>query len=339
MRLFTGENIFKGMHFNVGSALSIGGSIAGSVISANAANKAADQESEAAGRAIDQANKRYNQTTKALSPYEQAGSSATNELSYLLGLSNNPTGQNVNSQNVSDAVKGIYASTKAGSEGQGIYYDPTSGTANLSGIGVDTGIKTVNSYDPTAFNSAINTALPGITSSLGSGSMDGAGGSLAKPFSESDFREDPGYQFALSQGQQALQRAQAAKGDLLSGAAVKALTDYNQGMADQQYGAAYDRYNTNQNNLYSRLTGLSTTGLNATNTQANAATNNASQVGGLLTDQGSAQAAGTIGSANAWQSGLANIGSSLNGTNSFSAPSGNTANGAASNFYSYLNSH
>lgn len=53
--------------------------------------------------------------------------------------------------------------------------------------------------------------------------------------------DDPGYKFRLEQGQKALERNLAAQGKYLSGAALKELTEYGQGMASQEYGAAYQR--------------------------------------------------------------------------------------------------
>mgnify|MGYP000373107889 CR=1 FL=1 len=52
---------------------------------------------------------------------------------------------------------------------------------------------------------------------------------------------DPGYQFALNQGMNALQNAQAAKGLARTGASLKALMDYGQQAATQQYDKVYDR--------------------------------------------------------------------------------------------------
>lgn len=51
------------------------------------------------------------------------------------------------------------------------------------------------------------------------------------------FRMTPGYQFALRQGLDAITSANAAKGMTGSGAAARALQQYGQGMAEQQYGA------------------------------------------------------------------------------------------------------
>jgi hypothetical protein len=52
--------------------------------------------------------------------------------------------------------------------------------------------------------------------------------------------QDPGYQFRLNQGLQALQRSQAATG-ITGGAAATAINDYAQGQASQEYGNAYQR--------------------------------------------------------------------------------------------------
>lgn len=46
----------------------------------------------------------------------------------------------------------------------------------------------------------------------------------------------PGYQFRMSQGQTAVQNLLASKGGLKSGAAMKALSDYAQGTASQEFG-------------------------------------------------------------------------------------------------------
>lgn len=56
-----------------------------------------------------------------------------------------------------------------------------------------------------------------------------------------NFEADPGYQFRLGQGQQAVDRAAAAAGGRLSGAALKKLTEYNQGFASNEFGNAANR--------------------------------------------------------------------------------------------------
>lgn len=53
--------------------------------------------------------------------------------------------------------------------------------------------------------------------------------------------QDPGFQFELKQGQQALQGSQAAQGLLRTGGSVADLLKYSQGLASTRYGEAYNR--------------------------------------------------------------------------------------------------
>lgn len=50
------------------------------------------------------------------------------------------------------------------------------------------------------------------------------------------FEEDPGYKFRQQQGEEAINRQAAAQGGRGGGATMKALADYNQGLASQEYG-------------------------------------------------------------------------------------------------------
>ncbi len=73
--------------------------------------------------------------------------------------------------------------------------------------------------------------------------------SLAAGFQPGDLTQDPGYQFRLQEGNQALQRQMAASGLGQSGAAIKAALEYNQGLADQTYNDAYNRWNNDNQQL------------------------------------------------------------------------------------------
>lgn len=83
----------------------------------------------------------------------------------------------------------------------------------------------------------------------GFGSASGGAPSFAGPNTIQPFTaptaeqaaQMPGYQFALTQGLQALQNSAAAKGGLLGGATGKALEDYGQAAAAQQYQNVYNQ--------------------------------------------------------------------------------------------------
>jgi hypothetical protein len=57
---------------------------------------------------------------------------------------------------------------------------------------------------------------------------------------------DPGYQFRLNQGLNALQGSAAARGSLQSSGTMKDILDYSQGAASQEYQNAYNRFSQNQ---------------------------------------------------------------------------------------------
>jgi hypothetical protein len=91
-------------------------------------------------------------------------------------------------------------------------------------------------------------------------------GSLIAPFTEQftnpafqpptsvNDQNDPGFTARMNAADDALQRSAAAKGSLLSGSTLKALSDYNSDYASSEYGKTYDRdlstYNTNSQNAY-----------------------------------------------------------------------------------------
>lgn len=132
-------------------------------------------------------------------------------------------------------------------------------------------------------------------------------------FTMSDFQQDPGYQFNLQQGQQALQRSAAAQGTLMSGGTLKALSSYNQGMASNEYQNAYNRFMNNQNTQFNRLASVAGVGQTANSQLGQAGQNMANQAGNNITGAANAQGAAQIASANAFGGALSNLGSQVPG--------------------------
>jgi len=62
------------------------------------------------------------------------------------------------------------------------------------------------------------------------------------PFGMQQFQQDPGYAFRMSEGMKALDRSEAARGGLLSGATLKGAQRYGQDLASQEYQNAFNRY-------------------------------------------------------------------------------------------------
>jgi hypothetical protein len=132
------------------------------------------------------------------------------------------------------------------------------------------------------------------------------GGQFSTNFSKADFQADPGYQFALDQGNQALARVGAMKGNSLSGAQIKGATDYNQGMANQQYGNAYNRFMQNRTTSFGELSNLAGLGQSSVGQTGQTGTQAANQIG--ANTMGAATVAGNAGMANAgtWGNALNN---------------------------------
>lgn len=101
------------------------------------------------------------------------------------------------------------------------------------------------------------------------------------------FQKDPGYQFRLDEGNKAINNAASARGNAVSGSALKALTNYGQNFASNEF-----------NNAYQRANNMTQMGFGASNNIANFMGGNAAAVGGNQINMGNATAANQIAGAN-----------------------------------------
>ncbi len=139
-------------------------------------------------------------------------------------------------------------------------------------------------------------------------------------------QNDPGYEFRLQQGNAALQNSAAASGGLLSGNTAKAIADYSQNYASNEYSNVYNRafneFQTNQNNTFNRLSSLASGGQTAIGQQgqlgqqaaanvANVNTIAGAQQGQNILNAGTARASGYIGQSNAYNQMFSNINSQM----------------------------
>lgn len=138
------------------------------------------------------------------------------------------------------------------------------------------------------FQQAGSAALPGLENLLGLGS-NGTAGILTQ------LQQTPGYQFALQQGLQATQNSYAAQGLGQSGAALKGAANYAEGLAGTTY-----------NNVFNNFLSTAGLGVGATEALGNFASGTQSSINQLIGTQAAAQAAGTVGSANAISGGISN---------------------------------
>lgn len=139
------------------------------------------------------------------------------------------------------------------------------------------------------------------------------GGSLMKTFTGADLPNDPGYQFGLSEGEKAINRAALAGGRYLGGRTLKELTRYGTDYAGTKFNEAFQRDSADKTQKYGFLSGLSSQGANAAALQGNQGANFSNTAAGLMTGGANANAAGTVGTANAVSNSLSQF---INGMNS-----------------------
>ena len=123
-------------------------------------------------------------------------------------------------------------------------------------------------------------------------------------FSNQDLNANlaPGYAFRLGQGQTATNQMQNASGGAMSGNASKALQDYTQNFASNEYGNAFNQYQAQRQNIYSNLQNIANMGLTATQGQTNAQLGTATNIANVGIANANAQAANQIAQGNIYGS-------------------------------------
>lgn len=298
----------------IGAVGSIGSAIIGSGAASDAAaaqeraaRQAANYSATSAQNAINYQTGTLGQTQQLLQPYYQSGTAGLANLDYLLGIQ--PTGTYGSGYGAAPG-----ASTGAPVSGpRSNAQFPNAPTANLPGGAGGIG-STAN---------LVNPSLGGFGSLA-----QGWQGQFVAPTGATEVN-DPGYQFRLQQGVNALQNSAAARGTLLSGGTAAGINAYGQDYASNEYANVYGRalgqyqqqyqqFMQNQQNEYNRLAGLAQGGQQTAETlgqfgQAaagnvgNLLMGSAGQVGQYMTNAGQAAAAGDINAANQWGGALGNV--------------------------------
>lgn len=318
----------------MGDALGAIGGIVGGIAGGNAAEDAANAQVQAANAAAQVQRDMYNQNRQDQMPWLNMGTGALAQLGYLMGI--NPVDVQMQ-QAMQNQQSGTNTNTSTNTSNTPRYFggdlSPMYGYGSYNPAWANTDIareNLLNMYgqggNQAGAGGAANSNMPNPMANPYAGINQGMGGfgSLSRSFGMSDFQADPGYAFRMAEGQKALQRSAAAKGGLMSGAALKAINQYGQDLASQEYQNAYNRYNSNQTNLFNRLGSLAGVGQTSANTLGSLGQNSASNIANTMMDAGNARAGGIAGRANQWQSGLASLGSGLSSLFNGGGGGGNT---------------
>jgi len=117
----------------------------------------------------------------------------------------------------------------------------------------------------------------------------------------------PNYKFGLEQGLGQYNSQLNAAGGLVSGNAIQGGQMFAQDYAGNSLNNAFNQYQANRSNVVSNVNALTNIGQQANATVAGAASGTSQNATNMLSNIGNAQAAGIMGQANAYTSGLNNI--------------------------------
>jgi hypothetical protein len=262
-------------------------------------------------------------------PFRAAGLAGTNRLAYLLGLS--PTGysdggvtdvvpretaEQIRARLLSQYTRNSTTTPSASwTDNMGrpvdinMYENTGAGAPQLTPPGFPVTTSTVDEAGLSAAITAEQEKQRQAAAQQGQAAQDAASrdplyGSLMRDFTMADYQADPGYAFRLSEGMKGLERSAAARGGLMSGRAMKDTLRFAQDLGSQEYGNAYNRFQTNQGNKFNRLAAIAGIGQTATNQVQNAAQNYAAGAGQAIQAGGNARASGYVGGANAINQGI-----------------------------------
>jgi hypothetical protein len=271
----------------------------GGLLGANAAGNAASTQANSANQATALQKAMFDKQIELQAPFRAGGLAAQNRLRELLGLRAANSGSGAPTMR-SDADLRAALQSQYTAPSRTETYGRDDNMTRLVGGGVDeAGLAAAISAARQREQAAADSYQGGTTA----GSSPDFG-KYARDFSMADYQADPGYAFRLQQGQQAIERSAAARGGLGSGRMAKDLTDYAQGAASQEYGNAYNRYQTNRANQLNPLQSLAGVAQTATGQMQTAAQNYGNNASNNAMAAGNANASGYIGQANAISGGV-----------------------------------
>lgn len=123
---------------------------------------------------------------------------------------------------------------------------------------------------------------------------------LTRMFNPGDLESSPGFRFARDQGLKAVQNGYAARGLGVSGAALKGAARYATGLADTTYQNMANQDLAQRTGTFNMLMPQASSGLQGATALGGMGVQSTANSNAYFTDAAKAEAAGTMGQANAW---------------------------------------
>jgi hypothetical protein len=289
--------ISTGTAVALASTIGAGTSVAGSLIGAHAANKAAQTQSQAAQQAENLQQQEWQAQQANLAPWVKAGTGALGQLS----AGTQPGGQYAQGQQFQPYGSALNALNPGA-------FQPYGSALNALNPGGFQAPTAEQAAATPGYQFQFDQGLQALQRSQAATGITGGGAAkAAEQFGQglASTNYQNAYNNALTQYQTNLGAGQ--------GALANQLGLYGTGLGASQSALANQTglYGTQQSalqNAYNRVAGIAGLGSNALSQLNAAGQNYASNVGNLQTSAGAAQAAGQVGGANAWAQGLGGVG-------------------------------
>ena len=292
------------------AAISIGGSLLGGRSKNRAARRAQQAQEAAAARQEAMVREFDARTQKQTEPYRQFGEGSTNKLSDYLGIdSNNPEYGRAQSdydnaqaeytrllQTPQQPVSGNIDKRYAQDYGLNGLFARQANTQNVA-------TNSNNSELIAAAKSRLDASRAKLDGTARSSGRSSNFGSLLKPFSAQDLKNDvvynTGLDFGREQGERGINNRALATGNFDSGAALKELTRYGNDYGNQRAGDAQQRFMGDKSFTFNSLMGGTQVGQNAVNTASGNSTTALNSINSAIAGGGNARSAGAIARGNA----------------------------------------
>lgn len=262
-----------------------GATLVGSAVSANASRRAGNAAARGADAATAESARQYDTTRNDLAPYRVTGTGALNQIGRLFGLPTTTPEQTAAEQDVlmgdTYLPAGVTSDSPGNKRGSNIFLD-----GQQIGHVVPGGPN--GRFIPEA--GVDLSAIRAARAQTSQAAQQPAGPDM------SAFFQSPGYQFRRQEGTRGLERSAASRGGAFSGNALRALAEFNSGLASQEFG-----------NYFNQLASVAGIGQTATNQTAAYGANYANQAGRNALAAGEARASGIIGQGNAIGQGISDL--------------------------------
>jgi len=324
------------MAFGISAAtyLTVAATAGGAYLNSKAAKKGTDQQAQQGRDANALSERQFEQTREDNAPTRQRGDAAGSRLATLLGL-NVPIGStstaNPRNAELQTYLDRVNADTADLGDNQPSEERDAALERNRQEVArVTAEMSAVQAQDQQA--QSADPAFGSLTRNFNAGDRDAdplysqlrpqIDGALQR---SSSFQTSPGYEFRTNEGMKATANTANARNGSYSGATLKALTRFGQDNASSEYNNwfnqsnvdrnfvagqgqdAFNRFKSNNDTQFNRLSAVAGTGQTATNNVNAAGAQYAQSAGSNLMGIGNVQAAGTVAGANAISGGLSSL--------------------------------